>query len=219
MIRGPRDLIVFDWDGTVVDSILTIARAIQSSARDLGLAVPTDAQARHVIGLGLNDALRMAVPDLLPSRVDAFVARYRFHFFGRGSADVPFAGIEALLGALRTAGLQLAVATGKSRAGLDRALAETGLAPYFSATRCADQGHPKPHPWMLASLSDELGVGPDRMLMIGDTSHDIEMARAFGAASIGVVYGAHPLASLQDAGPDGIADSVPALAALLGVPT
>lgn len=216
-IRAGREMIVFDWDGTVVDSIMTIVRAMQFAAADLDLPVPSDQRARHVIGLGLADALRHAMPDLPPQRTTEFVARYRHHFLGVESADVPFEGIESLLGALDAEGLRLAVATGKSRVGLDRALRRTGFGAYFAQSRCADEGHSKPHPWMLQSLAAASDISAGQMLMIGDTSHDIEMARAFGAASIGVVYGAHEAQAVAAAGPDAIAASVDELSRLLGI--
>ncbi|MGE3925226.1 MAG: HAD-IA family hydrolase [Lautropia sp.] len=216
-IRGDRRLIVFDWDGTVIDSVFTIVRALQQAAADLALPVPTDQQARFVIGLGLDEALSRVVPSLEPARYPAYVDRYRLHFMARAAADVPFPGIPDLLAELTRIGLRLAVATGKSRAGLDRALRDTGLGGLFAATRCADEGRSKPHPWMLHSLSDALDIAPDRMLMIGDTSHDIEMARAAGVASIGVAYGAHDPGAVAAAAPDAIATTVTELAQLLGV--
>jgi phosphoglycolate phosphatase len=215
-IRGRRDVLVFDWDGTLVDSIHAITTAIREAARDLGLQVPTQEQARHVIGLGLHDALRHAVPDLPSSRVTEFAGRYRVHFLQAKPADTPFEGIDALLSDLCGQGLQLAVATGKSRAGLDRALQQTGLAARFVTTRCADEGPSKPDPWMLRSIAEELGVDGERMMMIGDTSHDIAMAHAFGAGSIGVVYGAHSAQAVKEAKPDAIAASIAELAILLG---
>ena len=215
-IRGGRDVIVFDWDGTVVDSIHAITTAIREAARDLRLQVPSEEQARHVIGLGLQDALRHAVPDLSAARVSEFSGRYRYHFLRAKSADTPFDGIAALLADLRRRNLLLAVATGKSRAGLDRALAQTGLGDRFVATRCADEGPSKPHPWMLQSIAGELAVGPERMVMVGDTSHDIDMAHAFGALSIGVVYGAHSAQAVKAAKPHAIAASVAEMVILLG---
>lgn len=211
------DLIVFDWDGTVVDSIEVIASSIQKSAADLGLAVPTSGQARHVIGLGLHEALQLAVPDLTQARVPEFTARYRHHFLAAADVDSPFAGIAELLRALRAAGRMLAVATGKSRRGLDRALEQTGFGPLFHATRCADEGRAKPHPWMLEDLSDTLCVPRHRIVMIGDTTHDIEMARAFGTACIGVLYGAHDRLALERARPDRLVDSVAGLGCALGL--
>ncbi|GAB4463863.1 MAG: HAD-IA family hydrolase [Burkholderiaceae bacterium] len=186
------DLIVFDWDGTLVDSTATIARCIQYAAADLGLRVPDFERASHVIGLGLHDALASAVPDLPPERVLEFSARYRVHYLARESEVELFAGADELIEALRAVGLRLAIATGKSRAGLARALKAAGLEGAFDATRCADQTHPKPHPAMLLELADELAVDVGRTLMIGDTTHDLQMARAARTHAIGVTYGAHP---------------------------
>lgn len=210
-----RDVVVFDWDGTLVDSIHAITHAIREAARDLGLAVPSEETARHVIGLGLQDALRHAVPDLVPERVPEFAGRYRYHFLLSKPTDHPFDGVPELLAALRSRSMRLAVATGKSRVGLDRSLEQTGFGGLFVTSRCADEGPPKPHPWMLASIAEELGVGPERMVMVGDTSHDIGMAHAFGAAAIGVIYGAHTEQAVIDSKPHAIAASIAELAALL----
>lgn len=204
----PFDLVVFDWDGTVVDSTAMIARCIQKAAADLELVVPTVEQASHVIGLGLQDALAAAVPDLPPERVEAFSARYRHHYFAVEPEIVLFEGIRELLVVLAESGAQLAVATGKSRRGLDRAFGATGLGMLFSASRCADETNPKPHPAMLHELSDELGIPAQRMVMIGDTTHDLAMARSAGTASIGVTYGAHPRAQLAALGPLALVESV-----------
>ncbi len=208
-------LVVFDWDGTVVDSVAGIVTAIQSAASELGLPVPDDVQARQVIGLSLNEAMQAVMPGLPASRRDEFVARYRQRYLLQPSGDVPFKGIPELLRTLVAGGVPLAVATGKSRRGLDRALVDTGLKSLFTATRCGEEGRSKPHPWMLASLSDALSVPAEAILMIGDTSHDIEMAHAFGAASIGVTYGAHESALVTAARPDAVVASVAALAKLL----
>lgn len=208
-------LIVFDWDGTVVDSIASIAESIRLAAADLGLPVPTEQEARHVIGLGLSDALRLAVPSLPADRTELFVERYRYHYVTAGSVDRPFRGVADMLEALQTSGRQLAVATGKSRRGLDRAFEETGLGRLFVASRCADEGRPKPHPWMLESLAEETGVEATTMVMIGDTSHDIGMARGAGSTAVGVAYGAHDLGELRRARPDWIVDSVADLRVLL----
>jgi phosphoglycolate phosphatase len=205
------DLVVFDWDGTVVDSTAMIAVCIQKAAADLGLAVPSREQASHVIGLGLNDALARAVPDLTPDGVEAFSARYRFHYFAGEPEIVLFAGVRELLVELAESGAQLAVATGKSRRGLDRAFAATGLGMFFAASRCADETHPKPHPAMLHELTAELDVPTARTVMIGDTTHDLGMARSAGTAAIGVSYGAHPRAELAALSPLAIADSIDGL--------
>ena len=195
-------LVVFDWDGTIIDSAATIAECIQRAAGDLALSVPSRERASHVIGLGLQDALRGAVPELTAERYPEFVARYRAHFFERQDRMALFDGMRELLAELSRK-KTLGIATGKSRRGLDRHLAATGLAPYFSASRCADETYPKPHPAMLLELMAELQVPKAQVLMIGDTSHDLEMARAAGVDALAVTYGAHPADSLRDCGPLG----------------
>lgn len=202
------DLLVFDWDGTIVDSTAMIASCIQKAAADLGLAVPTLERASHVIGLGLMDALSRAVPDLPVSRVDEFSARYRHHYFACEPDIVLFEGIRALLIERAEAGLPLAIATGKSRRGLARAFEATGLGQYFESSRCADETHSKPHPAMLLELADELNVAPERTVMIGDTTHDLQMADAAGAGAVGVTYGAHSREQLAVLAPLMLAGSV-----------
>ena len=193
MNLNPRrfDLVVFDWDGTLLDSAGAIVRSIQAACADLGLAVPDDARARHVIGLGLEDALRHAVPDLSASRYPEMVAQYRRHYLSGDHALTLFDGAAELVMALGERGYLLAVATGKSRAGLDRALTSSGLRTCFDATRCADECASKPNPQMLEELLDVLQVAPQRALMIGDTTHDLLMARSAGVPSVAVSYGAH----------------------------
>jgi phosphoglycolate phosphatase len=190
-------LIVFDWDGTLIDSAATIVACIQEAARDMALPVPDRDTASHVIGLGLHDSLRHAVPALPVARYAEFVGRYRRHFLAREDAMQLFPGVRELLAALTGRGHRLAGATGKSRAGLQRALAASGLAPHFAASRCGDETSPKPHPAMLLELMSELAVEAGRVLMIGDTSHDLEMARGAGVAALAVGYGAHPAESLR----------------------
>jgi phosphoglycolate phosphatase len=190
-------LIVFDWDGTLLDSTAGIAVAIQEAARDLGLPVPTREAASHVIGLGLHDSLRSAVPSLPEARYQEFAEAYRRHFLARQADMTLFPGVRELLDDLRAADYRLAVATGKSRRGLDHALRLTGLAPLFHATRCADETQPKPHPAMLLELMEELALAERDLLMIGDTSHDLGMARSAGVDAVAVAYGAHPPDSLQ----------------------
>ena len=186
------DLIVFDWDGTLLDSAGAIVQAIQASCRDLDLAVPTDAQARHVIGLGLEDAMRHAVPDLPAARTKDMVERYRFHYLSGDHELTLFDGMPQVLNDLKAAGHLLAIATGKSRLGLNRALEHSGLGPLFQSSRCADECCSKPHPQMLDELMGEFGINADATLMIGDTSHDLLMASNAGVAGLAVTYGAHP---------------------------
>jgi phosphoglycolate phosphatase len=195
-------LVVFDWDGTIIDSAATIAECIRRAAEDLALPVPTHERASHVIGLGLHDALRGAVPELTAERYPEFVARYRAHFFERQDQMTLFDGMRELIADLATK-KTLAIATGKSRRGLDRNLASTGLAPFFRASRCADETYPKPHPAMLLELMAELNFSKNEVLMVGDTSHDLEMARAAGVDSLAVTYGAHPEQGLRECGPLG----------------
>lgn len=205
------DLIVFDWDGTLLDSAGAIVRSIQASCVDLGLPVPADERARHVIGLGLQDALSHAVPELAIDDYPKMVERYRHHYLSRDHELSLFDGAETLVQWLAAAGWTLAVATGKSRKGLDRALAHSGLGAHFEATRCADECFSKPHPAMLEELMDELMVEPDRTLMIGDTTHDLQMAANAGVHAVGVTYGAHPVAQLETVASLARVDSVEAL--------
>jgi len=195
------DLIVFDWDGTLMDSAGAIVHAIQASCRDLGLPEPPDERARYVIGLGLGDALRHAVPELRESDYPRMIERYRHHFLSRDHELTLFDGVEALIAELAGRGRMLGVATGKSRAGLNRVLGSTGLGAHFHATRCADECFSKPHPAMLDELMDELGVLPERTLMVGDTTHDLQMAKNAGVAALGVSFGAHPRAALEAESP------------------
>ncbi len=185
------ELLVFDWDGTLMDSAAAIAASIQAACRDLDLPVPSEEQARYVIGLGLGDALAHILPGLDPARYQDVQARYRVHFLERDSGTTLFPGAADMVATLHDCGHLLAVATGKSRRGLDRALAATGLKRSFHATRCADEGHSKPHPGMLLGLMEELGIASERTLMIGDTTHDMEMAHAAGVSRLGAAYGAH----------------------------
>jgi len=190
-------LVVFDWDGTLIDSTAAIVHALRASAADLGLPIPSRERASHVIGLGLFDAIGIAVPAIEREQLPEFVVRYRHHYFAVDGRLEPFEGIPQLLGELVDAGAWLAVATGKSRAGLDRALEQTGFARHFLTTRCADEGAPKPDPWMLRDICEELGVDPVQSVMVGDTTHDLGMARAAGAGAIAVTYGAHPRRELE----------------------
>lgn len=191
------EVIVFDWDGTLVDSTGPIAQAILLAAQDLGIAVPDRAQAWHVIGLGLAQALARVVPDLPRERIREFAARYQVHYRAAEEGIGLFDGAREALDRLRARGVRMAIATGKSRAGLERSLERSGLAGHFEALRCADQTHPKPHPAMLLELAEEMDVAPARLLMIGDTSHDLQMAASAGAGGVGVAFGAHPRAELE----------------------
>ena len=215
MTRKQFDLIVFDWDGTLMDSTATIVKCIQSAARDLGLPVPSDASAAHVIGLGLAEAMQAVMPDIDPALYPRMVERYRYHFLTKDHELVLFKGVRDMLGDLANEGYFLAVATGKSRVGLNRALNAAGLLSTFDATRCADETFSKPHPAMLQELTRELGQDLKRTVMIGDTTHDLQMAINAGAGGIGVHYGAHTPEELKPLNPLFTADSVPHLHAWL----
>ena len=209
------ELIVFDWDGTLMDSAGLIVTSVQAAARDLGLEPPSDERARHIIGLGLIDALRHALPGLEAARYPEVADRYRHHYLARDHELNLFAGAQELIAELAQAEFLLGVATGKSRVGLDRALGGSGLGSYFHATRCADECHSKPHPQMLEELMDEFGVAPEATLMIGDTTHDLLMAKNAGAAALAVAYGAHPRAELEAETPLYCAGSIAEMTAWL----
>lgn len=185
------DLIAFDWDGTLYDSTRLIVRCIQAAVVDVGGARPSENDAAWVIGLGLAEALARAAPDVPREKYAELGVRYRYHYLKHQDDLMLFDGVLPLLDALQNRGHKLAVATGKSRRGLNEALATVALRERFDASRTADETFGKPHPRMLLELMEELGVPPERTLMIGDTTHDLQLAINAGCASVGVSYGAH----------------------------
>lgn len=195
------ELIVFDWDGTLMDSTDTIVECLLASCRDIAIPPPTRDAARHVIGLGLGEALASMLPDLPPARHGELVERYRTHFLARDNEIPLFEGAAQTIAGLHARGYRLAIATGKSRRGLERALAQTGLGEFFHATRCADESASKPDPRMLHELLDEFGMRADQALMIGDTTHDIRMAQQAGVDCVAVAHGAHRAADLRALSP------------------
>lgn len=184
-------LLVFDWDGTLMDSAPAIVFSLQAACADLGLRVPTELEARYIIGLGLSDAMAHVLPDVDTALYPRVAERYRHHFLARDAGTKLFPGTEDAVRKLHASGYLLGIATGKSRRGLDRALSATRLADFFHCTRCADEGCTKPDPQMLVHLMTRLSVDPARTLMIGDTTHDLGMANAAGVAALAVSYGAH----------------------------
>ncbi len=206
------ELLVFDWDGTLMDSAGAIVASIQESCRDLGLPIPARERAAHVIGLGLKDALSYAVPELPVSDYGKLVERYRHHFLARDSEMELFPGMREMLSELKQQGYLLALATGKSRVGLERTLQATRLKPYFDASRCADETRSKPHPAMLEELMIELVIAREATLMIGDTAHDLQMAVNAGVSALAVSYGAHPRESLTAFNPVACIDTPQELA-------
>ena len=209
------DLIAFDWDGTLCDSTAIIVRCIQAAVCDVGGAMPSDEAASYVIGMGLMQELAHAAPDVPRERYTELGNRYRYHYLQHQNDLSLFAGVMPLLGALRDRGHLLTVATGKSRRGLNEALHTAQLRGMFDGSRTADETAGKPHPLMLHELMAEFDVAPERVLMIGDTTHDLQMAQAAGCASVGVGYGAHPTDEFARYAPLFVADSVADLHAWL----
>lgn len=200
-MRDPFELLIFDWDGTLMDSAAAIAEALQAACADLDLPVPPTSEARYVIGLGLTDAMKHILPDLPNSEYPKVVDRYRVHFLKRDGGTTLFDGAREMIEDLRECGYMLAVATGKSRRGLDRALQDTGLHGFFDATRCADEGFTKPHPGMLVTILDTLATPAEKAVMIGDTTHDLTMANSAGMAAVAITHGAHERGALAGCEP------------------
>ena len=202
------DLIAFDWDGTLFDSTKIIVRCIQAAVRDVGGTAPSDEAAGYVIGLGLMQALAHAAPDVPPEKYPELGARYRHHYALHGNELSLFEGVLPLLDALKARGHLLAVATGKSRRGLDEALQSVELKGVFDGSRTADETAGKPDPRMLHELMVQFDLPPQRVLMVGDTTHDLQMALNAACPSVGVSYGAHEPEAFVALGPRHVAHSV-----------
>ncbi|MBC7954354.1 MAG: HAD-IA family hydrolase [Cytophagales bacterium] len=202
------DLIAFDWDGTLFDSTALIARCIQLAVTDVGGTPPTTQAASYVIGMGLMQALAYAAPDVPPEKYPKLGERYHHHYMARQHDLSLFEGVLPLLAELKSRQHWLTVATGKSRRGLDEVLQTVELAGVFDGSRTADETAGKPHPLMLNELMREFGVTPERTLMIGDTTHDLQMALNAGCASVGVSYGAHEPDAFHELKPLHVAHSV-----------
>jgi phosphoglycolate phosphatase len=195
------ELIVFDWDGTLMDSAARIVECMQRAAVDVGIDRPTAAATRDIIGLGLNEAVSRLFTQISQGAVDDLVKAYRRHWLGDEVIGATmFAGAGSLIGDLHRHGRLLAVATGKSRVGLDRSLAESGLGRFFHATRCADETFSKPHPQMLEEILTDLDTPPERALVVGDTEYDMQMAKNAGVAAVGMTHGVHSAERLRDSG-------------------
>ncbi|HHC5060073.1 TPA: HAD-IA family hydrolase [Aeromonas veronii] len=219
-------LAIFDWDGTLMDSVGRIVACVQGAARDCELAVPAPAQIRQIIGLSLDVAMSRLFPLSSGSgsgsgsafderQIAALIDRYRHHYLHDATPSPLFAGAGELLHDWQSRGLQLAVTTGKSRRGLDRVLDETGLRPLFVASRGADEARSKPDPLMLEQILDELELSPRQAVMIGDSVHDMAMAEAIAMPRIGVTWGVDSRDALSRHGPVAVVDSMTALRALL----
>ena len=186
------ELLIFDWDGTLCDSLSRIALCLQLSAADVGLPPPSLAAAKNIVGLGLDEVMQELLPGVDSATTGKLRASYSTHFIREDSTPSAFfPGVREHLEKLREQGFSLAVATGKSRKGLDRVLSAVDMTSFFHSTRCADETASKPHPAMLFSLLDEFKVAPEAALMIGDTSYDMAMARAAAVPRLAVSYGAH----------------------------
>jgi phosphoglycolate phosphatase len=184
-------LVIFDWDGTLMDSEQQIVQAMQASICDLGLEARTDDACKDIIGLGLKEAIQRIYPDSGEPLIQAIVERYRYHWLKDEKGSDLFPGTDATLQKLKESGYQLAVATGKGRAGLETVLDKTGLNPVFDATRCSDETRSKPHPMMLQEILQELDILPQHAIMVGDTEYDLQMAHNAGVGAVAVSYGVH----------------------------
>ncbi|GGZ99102.1 haloacid dehalogenase [Arenicella chitinivorans] len=190
-------LIIFDWDGTLMDSAAKISNCIRAAARDVGLAVPSTHDAQQIIGLGLLEAMQRLFPEASPEQLEALITAYKYHFVtGDVTEQRLFDGVLEGLRYIADSGALLAVATGKSRAGLTRALETTGLGSHFTYTRCADETRSKPHPQMLEEILNFTAVDPNKALMIGDTTFDMEMAAHADIDGLAVSYGVHGASDL-----------------------
>lgn len=207
-MKRRHELIIFDWDGTLMDSIAKIVRCFQAAFEDSSAPDPGEPAIRHVIGLGLDEAVTTLLPQVDAGTRARVVERYRQHFLHLDQTGMElFPGVRAGLEALTEQGYLLAVATGKARRGLDRVLRDSGTAHLFRATRCADEAFSKPHPRMLEDLLEHTGVAADRALMVGDTTYDMQMARHAGMDGLAVTYGVHERERLVEHGPLACLDS------------
>ncbi len=213
----PFNLLVFDWDGTLMDSEASIVICMQGAIRDLGCEPRDEASIKNIIGLGLREAIDTLYPGTDDLFLKAMVDRYRYHFLGGSEyTSELFPGAAETIRELSEAGYLLAVATGKGRRGLDMVLEKTGLGQYFHATRCADETFSKPHPQMLEEVMDELGAMPGETLMIGDTEYDMQMANNARTHALAVSYGVHEKERLLQHGPLHCLDAIGELGQWLG---
>jgi phosphoglycolate phosphatase len=191
-VKRRFELIVFDWDGTLMDSEYRIVTCMQRAAHDVGISVPTEAAARDIIGLGMTQAVKRLFPHAGPADVEALVDAYRRHWLGDEVAPAAmFSGARELIEGLHLSGFLLAVATGKSRHGLDKAMEQSGLGGFFHASRCADEAFSKPHPQMLQDILVDLDTQPAAAVVVGDTEYDMQMACSAKVAAVGVAHGVH----------------------------
>lgn len=201
--------LIFDWDGTLMDSVMHIVASMRNVIHALGLETRTDDEIKNIIGLGMREAIYALYPEQQTAEfAERFTVEYRQHFFADDAPQQLFDGVISTLGLLQQKGYYLAIATGKSRHGLDRILAETGIGNYFQHSRCADETRSKPHPLMLQEILQQLDIEPQQALMIGDTEYDMEMACNAGVHPMGVSYGVHERRRLQKYQPVHILDNI-----------
>lgn len=196
------ELLVFDWDGTLMDSVEHIASSLAAAAIDLDMEDLGQQRYRDIIGLGLKEAMQALYPQAGQIETEALCERYRYHYVevNKVKSDL-FDGAQEMLNDLRSKDLKLAVATGKARVGLERVFTDTGYGEFFHASRCSDESGSKPQPHMLNELMQELNVEPDKTLMIGDTEYDMAMAKNAGTHGLAVSYGVHNCERLQQHNP------------------
>ena len=202
-------LLVFDWDGTLMDSMAQIVNCMQSAIRELQLEPRTDQQINDIIGLGLEEAIIVLYPSLKANQVKNTAQTYRDHYLFKDKTPSPlFSGVTEVLVTLRERGYDLAVATGKSRRGLEKGLSETGLHEYFPITRCADETRSKPHPQMLEEILVDYNTDASKALMIGDSEYDLQLANNAKVDGFAVSYGVHGLMRLLKQDPIGFIDNI-----------
>jgi len=195
-------LIVFDWDGTLMDSAAHIVASLQTAISDLNLETKTNSELKNIIGLGLKEAFYALYPEATEKELVELTAQYREHFFDEQHESCQlFSGARELVEELDGKGYFLAIATGKGRNGLDKVLKETSMGNYFPITRCADESHSKPNPQMLLDIIDYYGVEASETIMVGDTEYDLQMANNADAHSIAVSYGVHEKQRLLECNP------------------
>lgn len=211
-------LLIFDWDGTLMDSEAHIVACMQAAMRRVDVEVLNSYQIRQIIGLGLEEALQTLYPDSPSKEVSALVDAYRYYFFSDEiSASELFAGAYETVAGLAQQGFDLAIATGKSRRGLDLVLPQSGLDQFFHITRCADETFSKPHPLMLEEILTDYNTDASQALMIGDSVYDLQMANNIKMDALAVSYGVHEKKQLHEHGPVGMIDQITELTGWLNV--
>ncbi|MCK5121408.1 MAG: HAD-IIIA family hydrolase, partial [Methylococcales bacterium] len=197
-MKNEFDLIIFDWDGTLADSVDWIVHCLKVAADQQGLVVPEDQAIKNIIGLSIQNALAELFPKIKGQAQEQFIACYSQVFFAKTITENDlFLGVNEMLRQLRGQGYKLAVATGKGRSGLDKAMQGVGLLDFFDATRCANETASKPNPLMLEEIVTEMQVSKERVVFVGDSNHDLQMAENAGVAAIAVLCGANSKAQLS----------------------